>query len=136
MVLVDSNVLVDWLTRDPKWYTWSSEQLDVLIDSEGVGVNQIILAEVAVNFTDPAKLQVAMPATRFQRLSLPFEAAFLAGHAFRRYRQQEKGQKRSPMPDFYIGAHASVAALRLLTRDTRRYRTYFPDVQLITPPAA
>ena len=133
---MDANVLLVWLTLDPTWSEWSSRQLDEFGQLEGLAINQLILAEVAADFSRAAAAEAALPPDRFARLPLPFEAAFLAGHAFRRYKLQEKGENRSPMPDFYIGAHATVAGLRLLTRHVRRYRTYFPDVQLITPPSA
>ena len=135
MVLVDANVLLDWLTGDPRWHAWSTEQLDRHGMAGGLAVNPLIFAEVAMTFSSAEQLDAALPAARFARLALPYGAAFRAGHAFREYRRAG-GERRSPMPDFYIGAHAAVAGLPLLTRDVRRYRTYFPDVRLIAPPAA
>lgn len=136
MVLVDANVILDWVTEDPIWSGWSLGEMDRLSRDEGLAVNPLILAEVGANFATPESVERTLPPSRFARLPLPFEAAFLAGQAYRRYKQQEKGQKRSPLPDFYIGAHAEVEGLALLTRDVRRYRTYFPNVRLITPPSA
>ena len=134
MVLADSNVLIDWLTRDPTWYDWASEQIEQAIDGEGLAINPLILAEVSADFDHEDDVERALPIGRFQRLPLSYTAAFRAGKAFKRYKRQEKGKKRSPMPDFYIGAHAEVSDLKLLTRDVRRFRTYFPSVALLTPP--
>ena len=134
MVLVDTNVLVDWLTSDPDWGEWSADQLDRYRVAEGLAINPLIFAEVAADYQSEDETERALPIKWFQRLALPYNAAFLAGQAFRRYKRREKGQKRSPMPDFYIGAHAEVAGLRLLTRDVPRFRTYFPSVALLTPP--
>jgi predicted nucleic acid-binding protein len=131
-ILVDSNVILDVLTVDPQWYDWSAQQLEDLANQGNLIINPIIFAEVSVGFNQPDELEAALPETFFQREGLPYEAAFLAGKAFLRYRQQG-GNRRSPLPDFYIGAHAAVQNLSLLTRDINRYRTYFPSVHLITP---
>ena len=135
MVLVDANVLLDWLTGDPAWQAWSIDQLDRHDKADGLAINPLIFAEVAMSYSSAEQLEAALPAARFARLTLPYEAAFRAGHAFGEYRRAG-GERRSPMPDFYIGAHAAVTGLPLLTRDARRYRTYFPEVRLITPPGA
>ncbi|HPS78920.1 MAG TPA: type II toxin-antitoxin system VapC family toxin [Thermoanaerobaculaceae bacterium] len=131
-VLVDSNVLLDVLTEDPTWFGWSSAQLARCADSSTLAINPIIYAEVSVRFADIAELEEVLPPGVFERLPLPWEAAFLAGKCFLRYRRS-KGGGRSPLPDFYIGAHAAVAGLALLTRDATRYRTYFPKLQIIAP---
>jgi predicted nucleic acid-binding protein len=131
-ILVDSNVILDVLTVDPQWYDWSAQQLEDLANQGNLIINPIIFAEVSVGFNQPDELEAALPETFFQREGLPYEAAFLAGKAFLRYRQQG-GNRRSPLPDFYVGAHAAVQNLSLLTRDINRYRTYFPSVHLITP---
>ena len=132
MFLVDSNVLLDILSDDGTWASWSRRRLrDALLDGE-VGINAIIYAEVSVDFRAPETLDAALGGCGLTRLELPYEAGFLAGRAYRRYRRAG-GLRRSPLPDFYIGAHAEVAGLTLLTRDVSRFRTYFPSVPLISP---
>jgi hypothetical protein len=131
-VLVDSNVLLDILEEDANWYEWSSTQLQKAADHSTLIINSIIYADVSIGFGRIEELEEALPADFFQRRELPWEAAFLAGKCFMRYRQLG-GTKRSPLPDFFIGAHAAVSGLTLLTRDAARYRTYFPSLKLITP---
>jgi predicted nucleic acid-binding protein len=131
-VLVDSNVLLDVLTEDPEWYEWSAGMLARVAERELLAINPIIFAEVSVGFDRIEDLDAALPPRQFHRLALPWEAAFLAGKCFVAYRRRG-GSRRSPMPDFYIGAHASVAELRLLTRDAARYRSYFPRLRLLAP---
>lgn len=130
--LVDSSVLLDLLTRDPEWCDWSTRQLERAVRESSVAVNPIVLAEVSVGFESLEEVEEALPAEIFRRLPLPWEGAFLAGKRFLEYRRRG-GARRSPLPDFYIGAHAQVGGLDLLTRDVRRFRTYFPDVSLISP---
>ncbi len=131
-VLVDSNVLLDVLEEDIHWYEWSSIQLQKAADSGSLIINPVIYAEVSVGFQRIEELEEALSLDFFQRAPLPWEAAFLAGKCFIRYRKLG-GTKSSPLPDFFIGAHAAVAGLTLLTRDAARYRTYFPSLKLITP---
>jgi len=131
-VLVDSNVLLDVLEEDAHWYEWSSTQLQKAADRCSLIINPIIYAEVSVGFQRIEELEEALPLHFFQRAPLPWEAAFLAGKCFMRYRKLG-GTKTSPLPDFFIGAHAAVSELTLLTRDSARYRTYFPSIKLITP---
>ena len=131
-VLVDSNVLLDVLTEDPRWFRWSSEILALQAEHAVLVINPIIYAEVSVGFERIEELEAALPATMFQREALPWEAGFLAGKCFRSYRRRS-GARRSPLPDFYIGAHAAVARMALLTRDPARYRTYFPKLEVIAP---
>lgn len=131
-VLVDSNVLLDVLTEDPEWYEWSAGTLARVAERELLAINPIIFAEVSVGFDRIEDLDAALPPRQFHRLALPWEAAFLAGKCFVAYCRRG-GSRRSPMPDFYIGAHASVADLRLLTRDAARYRSYFPRLRLLAP---
>jgi predicted nucleic acid-binding protein len=131
-VLVDSNVLLDVMTEDPKWSEWSSSALARCADTSILVVNPIIYAEVSVRFTAIEDLEEALPKPMFERRSIPWEAAFLAGKCFVRYRRAG-GQKTAPLPDFFIGAHAAVEGLELLTRDISRYRTYFPTLTLIAP---
>ena len=131
-VLVDSNVLLDVATGDPVWGTWSGSTLERTADHAVLVINPLVYAEVSIGFETIEELESALPADVYQREDLPYEAAFLAGKSFLAYRR-EGGTKRSPLPDFYIGAHAAVAGYRLLTRDATRYRTYFPKLQLIAP---
>ena len=131
-ILVDSNVILDIFTEDPLWYDWSAESLVRSADEASLAINPIIYSEVSVRFETIEELEDALARESFQRLSLPWEAAFLAGKCFVQYRSRG-GAKRSPLPDFYIGAHAAVADMQLLTRDPGRYRTYFPKLPLISP---
>jgi predicted nucleic acid-binding protein len=130
--LVDSNVLIDVLGNDPSWADWSITQMDKLSRDGPLIINPIILAEISVRFERAIDLEAALSILPLKREALPWDAAFLAGQAFRAYRLMQ-GAKRSPMPDFYIGAHALVGNLRLLTRDASRYSTYFPKVKLHSP---
>jgi predicted nucleic acid-binding protein len=132
MVLVDANVLIDVLTGDPDWADWSAAQLIEAVESDTLAVNPIIYAEVAVAYLTVRTFERVLSAWPLTRLTLPYEAAWPAGQAFLRYRR-EGGKRQAPMPDFYIGAHALVEGLVLLTRDASRYRTYFPKVTLISP---
>jgi predicted nucleic acid-binding protein len=131
-VLVDSNVLLDVATVDPIWSGWSSAMLERVADDAILVINALVYAEVSVGFSTIEALEEALPRDIFRREDLPYEAAFLAGKCFLEYRPGS-GAKRSPLPDFYIGAHAAVAGYRLLTRDASRYRTYFPRLELIAP---
>lgn len=130
--LVDSNVLIDVFSRDVAWAEWSSEAL-VRLASEGpLVINSVIYAEISHRYSSKEILDRALPEDEFMRENIPWAAAFLAGKVFVDYRQRG-GQRRSPLPDFFIGAHAAVSGLRLLTRDVSRYRTYFPTVELVAP---
>jgi hypothetical protein len=129
--LVDTNVLLDVLTDDPNWKEWSAEHLAKASDSGLLAINPIIYAELAVGFTSIEELD-GLLGDDFERLPLPWEAGFLAGQCFKRYRRLG-GNRRSPLPDFYIGAHAMVSGLTLLTRDATRYRSYFPKLPLVSP---
>jgi predicted nucleic acid-binding protein len=130
--LVDSNVLLDILTEDPTWQGWSSNALADAAETGPVYINPIIYSEVSVRFTTVEALEDALPPQDYRREPLPWAAAFLAGKVFVDYRRNQ-GTKSSMLPDFFIGAHAAVADLELLTRDVGRYRTYFPTVTLIAP---
>ena len=131
-VLVDSNVLLDVFTEDERWFTWSSETLSLHAESNILVINPIIYAEVSIGFDRIEDLEEAMPPQYFRREALPWDAAFLAGKCFRNYRRRG-GEKRSPLPDFYIGSHAATRNMILMTRDAARYRTYFPQLKLIAP---
>lgn len=131
-VLVDTNVILDVTTDDPRWGSWSAAQLAEAATRSRLAINPIIYAEVSMGFDRTEDLDSALQQSDFIRLPLPHEAGFLAGKCFLRYRRVG-GARRSPLPDFYIGAHAAVERLTLLTRDARRYRTYFPTLKLIAP---
>lgn len=130
--LVDTSVLLDVATGDPLWSDWSSQALAGAVRSGPVLINPVVFAEVSVGFTRVEDLDDALPPDIFRREPLPYVAAFLAGKAFLTYRRRG-GTKTLPLPDFFIGAHAAVADVALLTRDARRFRTYFPTVRLICP---
>ena len=130
--LVDSNILMDVLTGDPLWAGWSESHLVDALDAGRLVINPLVYAEVSTSFDRIEDLDDALPTRDFEREALPYEAGFLAGTAFLAYRRRG-GARRSPLADFYIGAHAAVRNYRLLTRDARRYRTYFPTLQLTAP---
>ena len=130
MILVDTSVITDIFTRDPSWFKWSSEQVEHWINRDAACYNAIIFAELSAKFDTPKELEHRLSA--FTCLPLPLNAAFQAGKAFEKYRRAG-GRKARPLPDFFIGAHAYVAHLPLLTRDPRRVRSFFPSVRLITP---
>ena len=130
--LVDSNILLDVATNDPAWSEWSAQALEAAANESSLAINALIYAEVSIGYGRIEELEQAIPGTTFKREPLPYEAAFLAGKAFLQYRRRG-GLRTTPLPDFYIGAHAAVSDFRILTRDPRRYRTYFPTVDLIVP---
>src|SRR5882672_2678501 len=132
MILVDTSVIADVLTRDAEWFQWSSQQIESWGDKGPVCYNEIVFAELAVKFDTQKELEHRLSA--FTHLPIPLNAAFQAGKAFEKYRRAG-GKKARPLPDFFIGAHAYVAhlPLPLLTRDVRRLRTFFPSVRLVTP---
>jgi predicted nucleic acid-binding protein len=132
VTLVDSSVILDILTADPDWAQWSSDALARARDDGELVINPIVYAEVSTGFSKIEDLDDALPERDFERQHLPYQAGFLAGQAFLAYRRRG-GQRRSPLPDFYVGAHAAVLKYRLLTRDSARYRTYFPSVEVIAP---
>jgi predicted nucleic acid-binding protein len=130
--LIDSCVLLDVITGDRQWADWSAGQIATVMDAGRVVINPLIYAEVSVGFDALEELDELLPPSDYEREPLPFVAGFAAGKAFVRYRRGGGG-KRSPLPDFYIGAHAALAGYQLLTRDTNRYRTYFPTLRIIAP---
>jgi len=134
-ILVDSNVLLDIMTEDSHWLAWSAAAIERAADNFRLVINPVIYAEVSVRYSRIEALDVALPKAMFEREAIPYEAAFLAGKCFLAYRRRG-GMKRSPLPDFFIGAHAAVAGYGLLTRDTARYRSYFPTLSLIAPNGA
>lgn len=130
--LVDSNVLLDILTEDPVWQGWSTDALADAAEAGPIYINPIVYSEVSIRFSTVEALEAALPSRDYRREPIPWPAAFLAGKVFLDYRRN-KGTKVTTLPDFFIGAHAAVAGLDLLTRDVGRYRTYFPTVTLIAP---
>jgi predicted nucleic acid-binding protein len=130
--LVDSNVLLDLFTQDPQWSAWSRARLAESLDRGPVLVNQVVYGEVAYRFSTIEALDEVLTPDRFVRGNLPWAAAFLAATCYRDYRRRG-GRRASILPDFFIGAHAAVLGLQLLTRDGARYRTYFPTVNVIAP---
>ena len=127
-VVVDSNILLDAILGEAPWADWSITRLGELASQSRLVINAVIFAEVSVTFPMIEDAEAALAIALLEREPIPFEAAFLAGKVFRDYRRRG-GLKRSPLPDFFIGAHAAVAGYRLLTRDGSRYRTYFPQAR-------
>jgi len=130
--LIDSNVLIDLFDEESEWRGWSDAMLTQCRDQGPLVINPIILAEVSAGFASYDAVNQRLPQDLVTREALPWEAAYLAARAFAIYRHSG-GQRRSPLPDFYIGAHAAVAGHTLLTRDGRRYRHYFPTLRIIEP---
>lgn len=130
--MLDSNVLLDIVTADAKWLGWSTEQFRKSAAEGPIPINPVIYSELAPAFESQAALDRWLKPTIFQRFPLPYEAAYRASVAFLAYRQRG-GTKTSTLPDFYIGAHAEVHQLTLVTRDPARYRTYFRNLKLVTP---
>lgn len=130
--IVDSSVLLDVFTEDPEWVDWSERQLGEAVGGGAIVLNPVILAEVSPHFSRVEDLDDALPPAAIIE-EIPFEAAFLAGHAHATYRQRG-GERKAILPDFLIGAHAAVTGRPLLTRDPRRVAAHFPSVSLISPP--
>lgn len=131
-VLVDANVLLDVMTEDAHWFAWSAGAIEHAADRSRLVINPVIYAEVSIRYSRIEDLDAALPKAMLDREPIPYEAAFLAGKVFFAYRRRG-GTRISPLPDFFIGAHAAVAGYSLMTRDAARYRTYFPKLSLITP---
>ena len=132
MTLLDANVLLDIFTDDPVWAEASERAILEASQAGAIGINPIVYAEISYGFSTEALLNRVLKDIGLECWPLPYEAAYPAAHAYQRYKKQ-KGLRRSPLPDFYIGAHAMVNGYKLLTRDTARYLTYFPSVVLIHP---
>ena len=131
-VLIDANVLLDVMTEDARWLAWSAQAIEHAADRHRLVINPVIYAEVSIRYSRIEELDAALPTAMFDREAIPYEAAFLAGKSFLAY-QRRGGTKQSPLPDFFIGAHAAVAGYLLMTRDVARYRTCFPKLALIAP---
>jgi predicted nucleic acid-binding protein len=130
--LVDSNVILDVVTEDADWVDWSASMLAEAAQQGRLVINPIIYAEVACGFKTIEDLDSALPPGYFTREPLPWPAGFLAARAFLAYRRRG-GSRPSPLPDFFIGAHAALSGYTLLTRERRRYKTYFPKLRVIEP---
>jgi predicted nucleic acid-binding protein len=128
--LVDANVLLDVITEDKRWMSWSADALAEAAARGDLAINPIVYAEVSLGYDTIEALDAAL--LGFTRLPLPYEAGFLAARCYMRYRKAG-GARRSPLPDFYIGAHAAIDGHELLTRDKARYRSYFPNLRIVAP---
>ena len=135
MILVDTNVILDLVENDPVWADWSQQQLEAASLQATLCINSVIYAELSIAFDAIEELESMLIQGEIHLEPIPREALFLAGKTLVSYRRKE-GRKTGVLPDFFIGAHAAVAGLPLLTRDTSRYATYFPTLELITPPRA
>ncbi|HET7293201.1 MAG TPA: type II toxin-antitoxin system VapC family toxin, partial [Vicinamibacteria bacterium] len=132
VILVDTNVFVDVWSHDPTWAAWSEQMLARAAEAGPLAVNPIIYAELCLGFEEESGLDETLADAGIKRLPLPYQATWPAARAFAAYRKRG-GRRHAPLPDFFIGAHAVVEGLTLLTRDPRRYRTYFPELRLIAP---
>lgn len=132
MLLVDTNVLVDVLEDDPQWADWSIQQLRFQSKIHRLVINPIVYSELSLTFSTVEALDQTVVGLGLAMIEIPKPALFLAGKAFVRYRRQG-GTKTNVLGDFFIGAHAAVSGLQILTRDTKRYRSYFPSVVLVAP---
>lgn len=132
MILVDTNVLLDVAESDPAWADWSQRQLEHLALTDTLTINPVIYTEFSIGYARIEEVEAVLAAVAMPIAPMPREALFLAGKAFLQYRQRG-GSRSGVLPDFLIGAHASVEGWRLLTRDVARYRSYFPGLQLIAP---
>jgi predicted nucleic acid-binding protein len=131
-ILIDSCVLLDLFTNDPKWADWSESILGKYNQTNTLFINSIVYTEISIGFNRIEEVENAIEQVNVRVLEIPREALFLAGKVFLEYRKN-KGIKNSTLPDFFIGAHAAVSSFDLITRDTGRYKTYFPNVNIISP---
>lgn len=132
MFLVDTSIPLDVATDDPRWSTWSLERLELAAAQGPVAINAIVYAELSIGYARIEDIDAVLAAVGIDIIEIPRAALFLAGKAFAEYRRR-RGVRTNVLPDFFIGAHAAVADLRLITRDPRRVRGYFPTVRLIAP---
>jgi predicted nucleic acid-binding protein len=135
MILVDSCVIIDVLENDPVWADWSQRQLEGAALKSSLAVNAVIYAEISVGFTRIEQVDAMLKQAQIKVEEIPRTALFLAGKAFQQYKARG-GTRTSTLPDFFIGAHAAVLGIPLLTRDVRRYAGYFPKLELIAPETA
>ncbi|HEY3908882.1 MAG TPA: type II toxin-antitoxin system VapC family toxin [Stellaceae bacterium] len=132
MILVDTNVVLDVIGDDPIWAEWSQRQLSLAAARDELAINDIVYAELSVRFATIEAFEAMLRDARLVNAAIPRPALFLAGKAFQRYRRAGGG-KTGVLPDFFIGAHAVISDSPLITRDARRYRSYFPEIALISP---
>ena len=131
-IMLDSCIYLDVFTQDPRWFPWSSQVVADAADSGTIVLNSVIYSEISVRFKRIEEVEDLLPPVVFEYRTIPKEAAFLAGKCFAQYRRSG-GPRLQPLPDFFIGAHAAVENLALVTRDPARFRKHFPSVMLITP---
>ena len=132
MTLIDTNILLDLFTDDPVWAEWSIRQLDAAAVKGPLTINSVVYAELSVRFERIEDLNAVLDEAAISMADIPRSALFLAGKVFQKYRAAG-GLRSGVLPDFFIGAHAAVVGMALLTRDVQRYRTYFPSVTLLAP---
>jgi predicted nucleic acid-binding protein len=132
MIFVDTNVIVDVVTKNPGWQDWSLQQLDAAALRDRLVINAVVYAELSIGFERLEEVDAALATAAIDVVEIPRGALFVAGKAFREYRRRG-GTKTGVLPDFFIGAHAAVLNAPLVTRDAGRYRTYFPTLELIAP---
>lgn len=132
MTLIDTNILLDITTDDPRWSTWSLKQLEIASLAGPLLVNDVVYAEMAGAYETEKDLREFLDIIQAELVAIPRQAFFMAGKAYRQYRKSG-GERNAILADFFIGAHAASTGIPLLTRDVRKYRTYFPDVKLIAP---
>lgn len=131
-ILIDSCVLLDLFTDDPQWANWSERILDTFSQTNTLYINTIVYTEISIGFTKIEVLDEAISELGIKVLEIPREALFLTGKTFLKYKRN-KGAKKSPLPDFFIGAHAAISKFTLVTRDVAKYKTYFPQINLVSP---
>jgi len=131
-VLVDSCIFLDIFTKDEAWFEWSSNALQDIVAKDVAVLNAVVYSEISVRFSEKSDLDALLPSDAFEYAAIPREAAYLAGKCYLRYRNRG-GKRLTTLPDFFIGAHAVVARMPLLTRDSKRFRQYFPEATLICP---
>lgn len=131
-IFIDSCVLLDLFTDDPVWADWSEKVLNEFAQTNTLHINSIVYTEVSIGFNRIEEVEEAISELNIKVVEIPREALFLAGKVFLKYKRN-KGIKNSPLPDFFIGAHAAVSKFDLITRDSARYKTYFPSLKLIHP---
>lgn len=132
MVLIDTNVLLDVVTNHPQWADWSQHQLEAAAVKDRLAINAVVYAELSIGFRRIEEVEAVLAKTQIVIEEIPREALFLAGKAFQRYKARG-GTRTGVLPDFFIGAHAAVLGIPLLTRDARRYADYFPKLELLAP---
>jgi predicted nucleic acid-binding protein len=132
MIFIDTNILLDVVTDDPVWADWSQQQLDAAALSDRLVINPVVYLEFSSRFTRIEDIDAMLASVEIAVAEMPRSALFLAGQVFKTYRRRD-GPRTSVLPDFFIGAHATVLGAPLLTRDPRRYRSYFPTIELVAP---